>query len=210
MAKYIIHNNIVSDEDPNFESMLESVYKTDCRPLCICTEPGIEMQISKINDHYVINRLPNKRGNHLHPCVSAETPPELSGLGDLMGTAIQEKDGVTLLKFDFPLSHRPEKTSVTAVTEKDEDEEKESVKTANKRFSLRATLHYLWQEGGLNRWSPTMKKISWRDVYGQILSQLDHKKSKECMRPAKYTADGGAQGMREVFRRVSLPPMQRA
>ena len=30
------------------------------------------------------------------------------------------------------------------------------------------------------------------------------------MRPAKYTVDGGAQGMREVFRRVSLPPMQRA
>jgi len=27
------------------------------------------------------------------------------------------------------------------------------------------------------------------------------------IRPAKYTVDGCAQGMREVFRRVSLPPM---
>jgi DNA-binding response OmpR family regulator len=32
----------------------------------------------------------------------------------------------------------------------------------------------------------------------------------ECMRLAKYTVDGGARGMRDVVRRVSLPPRQQA
>ena len=179
MAEYRINNKITSDEDPNFESMLESVYKSASRPLCTCTEPGIEMQIARVNGHFVIKRMPNKGKDHSPQCGSFETPPELSGLGDLMGTAIQEKNGVTLLKFDFPMSHRPEKTSVKAAAEKDEDEEKESVKTANKRLSLRATLHYLWQEAGLNRWHPTIKQRTWSDVYKQILASVDNKQANE-------------------------------
>ncbi|MGC9293515.1 MAG: DUF1173 family protein [Acidobacteriaceae bacterium] len=52
MAEYRVNNRTVSDEDPNFESMLQSVYKTASRPLCMCTGPGIEMQIARINGHF--------------------------------------------------------------------------------------------------------------------------------------------------------------
>ena len=182
MAEYRVNNRIVSDEDPNFESMLESVYKTASRPLCMCSEPGIEMQIARINGQYFIKRMPNKGKDHSPQCGSFETPPELSGLGDLIGTAIQEKNGVTFLKFDFPLSHRPEKTSVKAPAEKDEEEEeeeKESVKSPSKRLSLRATLHYLWQEAGLTRWHPTIKQRTWADVYRLILLAVDNKQANE-------------------------------
>jgi len=176
MAEYRINNRIVSDEDPNFESMLESVYKTASRPLCMCSEPGIEMQIAKINGHYFIKRMPNKGKDHSPQCGSFETPPELSGLGDLMGTAIQEENGSITLKFDFPLSHRPEKSSSE---EPKKEEEKESVQSPSKRLSLRATLHYLWQEAGLNRWHPTIKQRTWTDVYRQILLAVDNKKTSD-------------------------------
>lgn len=176
MAEYRVNNRIVSDEDPNFESMLESVYKTASRPLCMCSEPGIEMQIAKINGHFVIKRMPNKGKDHSAQCGSFETPPELSGLGDLMGTAIQEENGSIALKFDFPLSHRPEKSSAEEPQKK---EEKESVKSPSKRLSLRATLHYLWQEAGLNRWHPTIKQRSWTDVYRQMLLAVDNKKAND-------------------------------
>ena len=191
MAEYRVNDRIVSDQDSDFESMLESVYKTDSRPLCMCAEPGIEMQIAKINEHFVIKRMPNKGNDHSPRCGSFETPPELSGLGDLMGTAIQEENGVTVLKFDFPLSRKAEKSSVKEPDEK----EKESVKAPSKRLSLRATLHYLWQEGGLNRWSPTNMQKSWADVYRQILATVDNKKAnnsymKEFLYlPAPYTEE---------------------
>jgi hypothetical protein len=173
MAEYRVNDRMVSDQDSDFESMLESVYKTASRPLCLCSDPGIEMQIAKINEHYVIKRMPDTGTNHSPQCVSFETPPELSGLGDLMGTAIQEENGVTVLKFDFPLSRMAEKSSVKEPDEK----EKESVKAPSKRLSLRGLLHYLWQDAGLTRWHPTIKKRTWSDVYKQILCSMDNKQA---------------------------------
>jgi hypothetical protein len=88
MAKYIINNNIVSDEDP----------------------------------------MPNKGNDPSPQCGSFETPPGLSGLGALLGTAIQEKDGITILKFNFPLSHRLKTTSVKTPEEKVEEAAQQSAK----------------------------------------------------------------------------------
>ncbi|EQD31022.1 hypothetical protein B2A_13863, partial [mine drainage metagenome] len=67
MAEYRVNNRIVSDEYPNFESMLESVYKTASRPLCMCSEPGIEMQIAKINGHFVIKRIDPTKAKTILP-----------------------------------------------------------------------------------------------------------------------------------------------
>ena len=174
MPEYRVNNRIVSDTDPNFESMLESVYKTVNRPLCMCHDPGIEMQIAKINDHFYIKRMPKKGKEHSSECGSFETPPELSGLGDLMGTAIQEEDGVTVLKFDFPLSHKAEKPAAEP-----SNNESESVKASSKRLSLRAMLHFIWKEAGLNRWHPTIVRRSWMDVYQQLTVAADNKKTNE-------------------------------
>lgn len=174
MSEYRVNNRMVSDTDPDFESMLESVYKTVNRPLCMCHEPGIEMQIAKINDHFYVKRMPKKGKEHASDCGSFETPPELSGLGDLMGTAIQEEDGITVLKFDFPLSHKAENPSAAP-----NESESESVKATSKKLSLRATLHFLWKEAGLNRWHPTIMKRTWLDVYQQLNLAADNKKTNE-------------------------------
>ena len=44
--------------------------------------------------------------------------------------------------------------------------------------------------------------------YEAILQRIPAKWKEYRIRPAKYTVDVGARGMREIFRRVSLPPMQ--
>jgi hypothetical protein len=53
--------------------------------------------------------MPNTGYLHAPSCDSYEPPPELSGLGDVLGSAIKENtdDGLTVLKFDFSMSRSP-------------------------------------------------------------------------------------------------------
>ena len=65
------------------------------RPICHCRNPGIEMYIAKIEDHYIVKRMPETGGLHSPTCDSYEPPAELSGLGEVLGTAIKENlDGL--------------------------------------------------------------------------------------------------------------------
>ena len=48
---------------------------------------------------YVMKRMPNSGSTHRPDCAAYEPPAELSGLGEILGTAIQEniKEGTTTL-----------------------------------------------------------------------------------------------------------------
>ncbi len=103
MRQYRIAGQIIDGDDPRFATLLGEVYGTKNRPLCLCREPGVEMYIAKVLGQLVIKRMPDSGGNHAPACDSYEPPLQLSGLGQLIGTAIREdpESGITTLKLDF-------------------------------------------------------------------------------------------------------------
>jgi hypothetical protein len=92
----------------NIKDILSQAYADRQRPKCLCVPGGVPLYIAKINNAYILKRMPNTGGAHSPGCVSYEPPHELSGLGEVLGQAIQEnpEDGSVALKFDFALTKR--------------------------------------------------------------------------------------------------------
>lgn len=105
MTTYRFGNEIVDKESEMFNSALAAIYKSKDRPVCLCRSPGVEMYVVHIADKFFIKRMPNTGGDHEASCGSYEPPAELSGLGEVMGSAIVESAdlGTTSLKLDFSL-----------------------------------------------------------------------------------------------------------
>jgi hypothetical protein len=152
-AHYIIQGEAIEANGEGFQASLKNAYPQKIRPLCPCKQPPVEMYIAQVNGHFIVKRMPNTGNYHDLECDSYEIPPGLSGLGQVLGSAIKENsgDGLTALKFGFSLSKGPTKTIPTG-----NGEEKNSVKTDGNKLSLRGTLHYLWEQAVFNKWSPGM------------------------------------------------------
>jgi hypothetical protein len=173
-STFRIGDHIIPHDDPRLETLLASVHGTKQRPLCLCRDPGVEMYVAKINGRHVIKRMPNTGSDHALSCDSYEPPAELSGLGPLIGSAIQEniQDGVTTLRFDFTLSKRGGKSAGTSSPRREPD----SVRTDGHKLTLRGTLHYLWEQAGFHRWSPAMAgKRSWHVIHKFLLQAAEDK-----------------------------------
>jgi Protein of unknown function (DUF1173) len=159
MRHYRIAGQTIDSDDPQFATVLGEVYGTKNRPLCLCREPGVEMYIAKVLGHLLIKRMPDSGGDHAPACDSYEPPLQLSGLGQLMGTAIREnpENGITTLKLDFALTKRasralPVSRGLVA----------DGARTEGSKLTLRGTLSFLWDQAGLNRWSAGMRgKRNW-------------------------------------------------
>lgn len=164
---YRIEKDILAASDQGFESALARAYAEKTRPACLCNSRGVPMYIAKVACKYIIKRMPGTGVQHAPDCDSFEPPPELSGLGQVFGTAIQEnaEDGLTALKFDFSL-----KKLGRRVEPGTGGGEADSVKTDGNKLTLRATLHFLWERSGFNRWTPAMEgKRSWLTVRKYLL-----------------------------------------
>lgn len=156
---YEISGKTFQPNDERLKDALAAIYGSATRPLCKCRGKGVEMYVAKLGHQYLIKRMPHTGAQHAADCESYEPPAELSGLGEVMGGAIQTNldDGLTTLKFDFALA----KTAGRAAPAPSGGES-DSVKTDGKKLTLRGTLHYLWDEAGLTKWSPAMEgKRSW-------------------------------------------------
>ena len=105
-GRITIGGQSIHSDDPALSELLANIYSSRERPLCLCRTPGIEMYVAKVDEKYLIKRMPNYGSGHAPACDSYEPPPELSGLGQVIGSAIQENpdEGTTALKFDFALS----------------------------------------------------------------------------------------------------------
>lgn len=145
------------------------------RPTCQCRTPGVPMYVAKVGGTYCVKRMPDTGSDHAPACDSYEPPPELSGLGQVSGSAISEDpDGITTLKFDFALTKKPGRAAPTIG-----DGCSDSVATDGNKLSLRGTLHYLLEEAGFNRWTPAMKgKRSWFVVRRHLLEAAENKMAK--------------------------------
>lgn len=176
MARYQLDAVVTDSADADFSAALARVHGTAVRPLCMCRNPGVEMYVAKINGGFFIKRMPSTGGNHAASCESYEPPPELSGLGQVAGSAIQEDpdSGTTALKFDFSLSKAAGRAAPTP-----SGKEPDSVKTDGNKLSLRGTLHYLWEEAGFNRWAPKMAgRRSWSVIRKYLLQSASDKTAK--------------------------------
>ncbi len=174
MASYRIGTATVQPGQPTFSDIIEAAYHQKLRPECLCQQPAPPMYIAHVGEHYIVKRMPNSGLHHAPDCDSFETPVELSGLGDVDGSAIQRLDDNRIaLRFDFALSRNG------AQVQAGEPSEKTSAVSPGKRLTLRATLHYLWEEARLNRWFPAMAgKRNWFVIQKHLMLAAEAKEAK--------------------------------
>jgi hypothetical protein len=157
-------HRITHTNNSDVQQLLAAAHTDRVRPLCMCRPDGVAMYVAKIGpDKYVIKRMPDSGLAHTHRCASYLPPEELSGLGQVLGSAITEEadSGLTAIKLGFRMSKAERAAPVGAGSGGVAD----SVAADPNRLTLRAVLHYLWQEADLATWSPGMAgKRNWRIV----------------------------------------------
>lgn len=176
MAVFSINGVRIGDDDLSFQGALEEAKAARIRPLCLCRAPGIPMYIAQVAGRQIVKRMPDTGGEHSPACDSYEPPAELSGLGQVLGTAIQEDPdaGTTALKLDFALTKTAGRASPVP-----SGGESDTVKTDGKKLTLRSLLDYLWDQAGFNRWSPAMAgRRSWPVVRKYLLQAAESKTTK--------------------------------
>jgi hypothetical protein len=159
------------------KEQLARAHALHLRPLCLCCAAGVPMYVARMGDRHILKRMPETGPKHDPSCDSYEAPYELSGFGHVAGSAIQEnaEDGVTTLKLDFSLS----KTGSGSTPVPADANEPGSVATDGSKLSLRALLHYLWDQAEFNRWRPGMAgKRNWAVIRKFLLEAAEGKTAK--------------------------------
>ncbi|WP_165899980.1 DUF1173 domain-containing protein [Borborobacter arsenicus] len=191
MRQFRIGSRTLSENSPELRPLLQHAYEQRLRPLCMCKEPPAPMYIARLEGQYLVKRMPLSGRDHDPTCPSYEPPYELSGLGPLIGTAIQiDATGKAELKLDFPLTKRGPRALPGAPDEPSGP----SIHSEAKKLSLRALLHYLWEAGELTEWRSTWTgKRGWGRVRNSLLNAA-----------SQMTASGGSLNdmlfVPEVFR----------
>ncbi len=174
---YMFGNVEINERSERWDVTINHAYDNKVRPLCLCRKPGVPMYIAKIAGRYYIKRMPNTGAHHNPACESFEPPPELSGLGEVMGVAIKENvdSGITTLKLDFSLTKRGGRNAPTPSA----GETAKVVEGDAKKLTLRGVLHYLIEQAGFNRWHPGMiGKRNWSVFRRYMLDAANNKETK--------------------------------
>ena len=176
---FILNDQLVPTDHPERQALLASAYRTRTRPLCGCKDPGLPLYVSKVDDgSFLVKRMPFTGPQHDPKCDCYEIPPELSGRGALGQKAIEEDQdgGITKLRLDFSLSKRG--TAPIASPIKGQSTQAPTTKTDPAKLSVRSLLHFLYEDAGLNRWSPRMAgKRNWFVVRKYLLEAAEGKMS---------------------------------
>lgn len=154
-----------------FAQAIANTHAARQRPRCLCTPEGVEMYVARLagpHGGYIVKRMPDTGCRHACDCPSFEPPADLSGLGQVLGTAINEDPaiGQTSLRLGFSLTKLPGRSQMPPA-----GDESESVCTDGTKLSLRGLLHYLWDQAELTKWHPGFAgKRTWGTVRRQLLS----------------------------------------
>jgi hypothetical protein len=164
-------------DTPGFTDAIVWAHEERLRPRCLCRPDadgqGIEMYAARLLDGYIVKRMPNTGSQHAPDCPSYEPPSEFSGLGQLLGSAIVENPttGETTLKLDFSMRKLPGRSASPAGASVSS-----SVATQGHKLSLRALLHYLWDQAELTHWKPGFGgRRSWFTVRKHLLRAAENK-----------------------------------
>ena len=139
----------------------------------MCLVEGVEMYVARLADGFIVKRMPNTGSHHAPDCPSYEPPPESSGLGQVLGSAITEDPttGETTLKLDFSMSKIAGRSAIPTG-----GGDSDSVTSSGTKLSLRGLLHYLWDQADLTRWQPGFAgKRTWSTVRKHLLLAAENK-----------------------------------
>lgn len=137
---------------------------------------GPALYIALARGQYLIKRLPYSGALHAPHCEHYEPPPELSGLGQVSGSAIREEleTQTTTLSLDFALTKGRSRQPGAA-----SEVEHESVRSDGTKLTMRGLMHFLMDEAGLTRWTPAMTgRRSWYVVRRELLKAASSKMTK--------------------------------
>lgn len=209
---YVIGRQRYVTSSPGFADAVARAHAEHRRPRCQCQQDGVEMYIARLsspNDGFIVKRMPETGHLHAPHCTSFEPPADLSGLGQVLGSAIVEDTatGQTILKLDFPLTKRPWRSTMPPV-----GDEQDSVKSAGARLSLRGLLHYLWDQADLTRWHPGFAgRRTWTTVRRHLLAAAEGKiASGDPLRTRLYIPEAFSVDQRNVLNARRLAQWSRA
>jgi hypothetical protein len=175
-APYLIGGTRCEAGTPEFAEAIAAAHAAHQRPRCLCLTEGVEMYIARLagtNEGYIVKRMPDTGSHHAPDCPSYEPPPEVAGLGQVLGSAITEDPatGETTLKLDFPMSKIAGRSTMPPA-----NGDSDSVASSGTKLSLRGLLHYLWDQAELTRWQPGFAgKRSWGTVRKHLLQAAENK-----------------------------------
>ncbi|UUX97291.1 DUF1173 domain-containing protein [Aquabacterium sp. J223] len=188
MGAYLFGSARVTSEDEGFADALAAAHADRLRPKCLCLVHGIEMYVARLagtDAGFIVKRMPGTGSRHAPDCASYEPPPEASGLGQVLGTAIKEDPatGETALKLGFSMSKLGNRATMPAP-----GTPSDSVASDGSKLSLRGLLHYLWDQAELTRWQPGfVGKRSWGTVRKHLLLAAENKVARgEALRSRLY------------------------
>jgi Protein of unknown function (DUF1173) len=140
-AAYVIGGRQFESGSPQFTPAIAAAHAAHQRPRCRCVVEGVEMYVARWADGYLVKRMPGTGSRHAPDCPSWEPPPDASGLGQVLGSAIAEDPatGTTTLKLDFALSKIAGRSMMPSA-----GSNSDSVTSTGTKLSLRGLLHYLW------------------------------------------------------------------
>nr|WP_317623802.1 DUF1173 family protein [Acidovorax sp. SUPP3334]BDH38368.1 DUF1173 domain-containing protein [Acidovorax sp. SUPP3334] len=180
MQKYLFGSHIYSSEHESWQRILQKGYASKLRPVCLCLvqvqEGGPSLYIALSRGQYQLKRLPYSGPLHAPHCDHYEPPPELSGLGQVSGSAIREdlESETTTLTLDFALSKGRSRQAAAG-----SEVEHESVRNDGTKLTMRGLLHFLMDEAGLTRWTPAMQgRRSWYVIRRELLKASGSKMAK--------------------------------
>jgi hypothetical protein len=166
VRRFLIGDRSFEEDSGEFQALLPRAYELKLRPHCQCKEPPVPMYIARLDEQLLVKRMPLSGRDHDPACPSYEPPYELSGLGPLIGNAIQiDANGKADLKLDFSLTKRGPRSSPGAPAQAAEP----GIRSEPKKLSLRAMLHYLWKAGELTEWRSTW---AGRRGWGRVRTSL--------------------------------------
>ncbi|RYF57167.1 MAG: DUF1173 domain-containing protein [Comamonadaceae bacterium] len=154
-----------------FAEAIADAHATHQRPRCMCLIEGVEMYVARLagsNGGYIVKRMPDTGSQHAPDCPSYGPPAQFTGLGQVLGSAITENPatGETTLKLEFSLTKMPGRSQMPPT-----GGDSGSVASDGTRLSLRALLHYLWDQAELTRWHPGFAgKRTWATVRKHLLA----------------------------------------
>jgi hypothetical protein len=188
VGAYLFGTTRLSSEDEGFADELAAAHADRRRPKCLCLVHGIEMYVARLagaDAGFIVKRMPGTGSRHAPDCASYEPPPEASGLGQVLGTAIKEDPatGETALKLGFSMSKLGGRATMPAP-----GTPSHSVASDGSKLSLRGLLHYLWDQAELTRWQPGFAgKRSWGTVRKHLLLAAENKVARgEALRSRLY------------------------
>lgn len=149
--RFLIDSTIWHPGDAGFQQALQTAYENDVRPRCLCTPDGVPMYVSR-HGTWLAKRMPLTGQAHDAGCPSFEVPLANSGLGIYWGKAVQASSLGLALKLSFGLRERATSASFANSVQERTPAKRDSVRG----LGLRGLTHLLFEQAGLNRWSPAM------------------------------------------------------